>query len=220
LLLLNVYTVPSSYSGEALALVAVRDALADTERLLEDELEWAQEHCPGTTFRYKAVAGRFIDCLQEQIEEEQALMIIMGTPAGYGEMSQWDVGSLHALTDLSIPVLTVPKAVRFAPIHTIAFACMPPTIYCGYAICCHTTIAGGYRCKTARGNGGKTNTYRSRCHRRRIVAARAAARTANGLPYHSGRQCSRGYRAFRGGAACRFIAGNAGTAWTVVQPFS
>jgi nucleotide-binding universal stress UspA family protein len=127
-LLLNIYTVPASYSGEALALAAVRDALADTQRQLEDELEWAKENCPGVPVRYKAVAGNFIASLQEQAEEEEGLLIVMGTAAGYGQMSQWDVDSLHALTDLVIPVLTVPKDLQYSPIHNIAFACLPATI--------------------------------------------------------------------------------------------
>jgi nucleotide-binding universal stress UspA family protein len=128
LLMLNVYTVPTSYSGEGIALAAIRDAVLGSERQLEDELEWAKTEMPGIDFAYKAVAGKFIDSLQEQVDEEQAVFIIMGTPAGYGEMSQWDVGSLHALTDLSIPVLTVPVAVQYSLIYTIAFACVPATI--------------------------------------------------------------------------------------------
>ena len=128
LLMLNIYTVPPSYSGEGIALAAIQDAVAGSERQLEDELEWAKEAMPGIEFAYKAVAGKFINSLQEQVDEEQAIFIIMGTPAGYGEMSQWDVGSLHALTDLSIPVLTVPEAVQYSLIYTIAFACIPATI--------------------------------------------------------------------------------------------
>lgn len=128
LLLLNIYTVPPSYSGEALSLAAVRDAVADSGRLLQEELEWAQGQFPGISFRHRAVAGNFIASLQEQISQEQAGLLVMGSPAGYGEMNQWDVDSLHALTDLTIPVLTVPRAVQYHPILHIAFACLPSTI--------------------------------------------------------------------------------------------
>jgi nucleotide-binding universal stress UspA family protein len=124
ILLVNIYTVPSSYSGDGVSLAAIRDSLGTTENNLKNELEWFKENYPGLRIRGKEVIGDFVTCLQQQIEEENAKVVVMGTPDSYGEIRLWDVDKLNALTKLSVPVLTVPREVGYKPIRNIAFACI------------------------------------------------------------------------------------------------
>lgn len=127
LLLVNISAVPASYSGDGVAMAAISDALQNKTGRLQEEI--ASVDTRGRGIQYKALLGQFIPTLQELIEEEQAGMIIMGTPAAYGEIWAWDTDILTALTELPVPVLTVPPAVQFKPISNIAFASIPGNLH-------------------------------------------------------------------------------------------
>jgi nucleotide-binding universal stress UspA family protein len=129
LILVNISAVPASYSGDGVAMAAISDSLQDKISRLEDEIAAVTTYPGRPPIRYKALLGDFIESLQELIEEEQAGLVIMGTPAAYGEIWAWDTDTLNALTKLTVPVLTVPGAVRYKPIGHIAFASIPGNLH-------------------------------------------------------------------------------------------
>jgi len=123
ILLLNVYTIPVTYSGDGIALVTINNALNDAEEELHAELEWAYEEYPKLNIIGKVTTGRFIDALREEADEIEASLVIMGTGGYYGELWSWDENILNALRDLSVPVLTIPPDISFRTLLNIAFAC-------------------------------------------------------------------------------------------------
>ena len=124
ILLINIYRVPASYSGDGVSLAAIKESLGNTENSLQRELDWFRENYPGLKVRGKELIGDFVGSLQEQIDEENAKVVVMGTPSDYGDLRLWDVDKLNALTQLSVPVLTVPREAVYKPIRNIAFACI------------------------------------------------------------------------------------------------
>lgn len=128
LLLVNISAVPASYSGDGVAMAAISDVLEHKNDKLEDEIE-AVKGLTSKPIQYKALLGNFLKTLQELIEEEDAVMIMMGTPAAYGEIWAWDADILSALTSLPIPVITVPRGVAYKPISNIAFASIPGNLH-------------------------------------------------------------------------------------------
>jgi len=125
LLLVNISAVPASYSGDGVSMAAINDALADRIDKMKEEVEKAAAIFPADRIKYQALIGGFIKTLKELVDEEQAVLIIMGTPAAYGEIFAWDTDTLRALTELPIPVLAIPKDVLYKPIQQISFASIP-----------------------------------------------------------------------------------------------
>ena len=124
LVLLNIYAIPNSYSGEGVSMAAIGDSLGETELELRQEYQWIREEYPNCKIKYREIIGDFVKSLEQEIEAHKAVMVVMGTPEAYGEMRLWGPDILNALTKLPIPVLTVPKEVMYKPIENIAFACI------------------------------------------------------------------------------------------------
>jgi nucleotide-binding universal stress UspA family protein len=129
LLLVNINSVPASYSGDGVSMAAISDTLGNRIDKLKEEIEWVAENFPAAKVKYRALIGNYIQSLQELIAEEAAVLIIMGTPAAYGEIWSWDTDTLSALTQLPIPVLAVPRDVAYKPIEQISFASIPGNLY-------------------------------------------------------------------------------------------
>lgn len=129
LLLVNTSMVPASYSGDGVSMAAISDTLANKIDKLKEEAESVTGNFTSARIRYRALIGNFIKSLQELIVEEEAVLVIMGTPAAYGDIWLWDTDILNALTELPIPVLTVPRAVSFTPIRHIAFVSIPGILH-------------------------------------------------------------------------------------------
>ena len=129
LLLVNISEVPTSYSGDGVAMAAISDTLRDKNSRLQDAIETVNLSSERPPVQYKALLGNFIPTLRELIDEEDAALVVMGTPAAYGEIWAWDTDILSALTELPVPVLTVPEAVVFTPIKNIAFASIPGNLH-------------------------------------------------------------------------------------------
>jgi nucleotide-binding universal stress UspA family protein len=129
LLLVNINSVPASYSGDGVSMAAISDTLGNRIDKLKEEIERVAENFPAAKVKYRALIGNYIQSLQELIAEEAAVLIIMGTPAAYGEIWSWDTDTLSALTQLPIPVLAVPRDVAYKPIEQISFASIPGNLY-------------------------------------------------------------------------------------------
>ncbi|MEP7277242.1 MAG: universal stress protein [Bacteroidota bacterium] len=134
LLLLNINAVPTSYSGDGVSMAAISDTLGNRVDKLEEEMERVKESFTTVRIRFKALIGGFIKSLKELIEEEEAVMVIMGTPAAYGEIWSWDTDTLSALTELPVPVLTVPRDVAYKRIGQISLASIPGNLHSASSI--------------------------------------------------------------------------------------
>jgi nucleotide-binding universal stress UspA family protein len=125
LLLVNISSLPVSYSGDGVAMAAISDAVEDRIEKLESAVTDVSGVFPAERMRHRAIIGKFIPTLQEVIEEENAVLVVMGTPAAYGDIWSWDTDTLSALTSLTVPVMTIPASVAFKKIEHIAFASIP-----------------------------------------------------------------------------------------------
>ncbi len=128
LLLLNIFAVPPSYSGEGVSLAAVGEAIGENENQLRDEFDWISREFPGVKINYKELIGDFVERLQQEVDEQQSPLVIMGTPDNYGDLRLWGPDILNALTSLPVPVLTIPAGVSYRKIAHIAFACIMENI--------------------------------------------------------------------------------------------
>jgi nucleotide-binding universal stress UspA family protein len=129
LLLVNINSVPSSYSGDGVSMAAISDTLGNRVQKLRDAVEDVAENFPAAKIKYRALIGNYIKSLQELIEEQQAGLVVVGTPAAYGEIWRWDVDTLRALTELPIPVLAVPRDVVYKPVAQVSFASIPGNLH-------------------------------------------------------------------------------------------
>ena len=123
LLLLNVFSFPSTITNDGIAIAALAETFANDERKLQRELQWVQENYPAINIESEIVTGVFLEELQNKIREEQAVLVIMGTAGNYTDLLSWDANIINSFVDLLTPVLIVPSQVRFQPLRKIAFAC-------------------------------------------------------------------------------------------------
>ncbi len=129
LLLVNIDAVPASYSGDGVSMAAISDTIGNTVDKLQAQVETVQETFPAKRIQYKALIGAYIKTLKALIEEEEAVLIILGTPAAYGEIWSWDTDTLSAMTELPVPVLSVPQDVAYKPMQNISFASIPGNLH-------------------------------------------------------------------------------------------
>ena len=129
LLLVNIDSVPASYSGDGVSMAAISDTVVHTVDKLQAEVEKVAKIFPVNRIKYKALIGNYIKTLKALIEEEEAVLVILGTPASYGEIWAWDTDTLNAMTELPLPVLSVPKDVVYKPVQNISFASIPGNLH-------------------------------------------------------------------------------------------
>lgn len=123
ILLLHIFTIPPNYSSDGIAMTTINNCLNYAEEDLHEELEWVNEFFPHLHLLGKITTGRLVEGLEEQIQEMNASLVIIGSGGNYGDLWSWDKDILNALRDLSVPILTIPPDVTFAPLRNIAFAC-------------------------------------------------------------------------------------------------
>jgi hypothetical protein len=128
ILLLNIYPTPFSYSGDGVALASIGDAWFQNQQELETELEWANEKYPEHSIRYKEIMGGLIEELEEEATAERATMVITGNPDTGNGTRLWEVDIVNMLTDLSLPVMIIPKNAKYRPVKNIGFAFKPENI--------------------------------------------------------------------------------------------
>lgn len=123
LLLLHVYTMPSPYTADGMALASVSEGLQIAGQKLEEEKAWLQKQHATLKIETKAAVGTLLDCLEDQVQETKASLVVVGLSREYSDIWLWDTDILNAIIDLPVAVLTVPEHVRHTSIRNIAFAC-------------------------------------------------------------------------------------------------
>ncbi|MBL7727804.1 MAG: universal stress protein, partial [Dinghuibacter sp.] len=123
LYLLNVYNIPASYSDVPLALNA-SDMMQEAEKnlmRLKDKLdERVRNHVPMET---EVRMGLFLSELKETCERIKPYLVVLGSQ-GTTATERFFFGShaVHAMQQLSWPLLTVPPEARFSAIKRIGLA--------------------------------------------------------------------------------------------------
>ena len=121
-LLLNIFSFPGSLTGDAIAIAAMSETIANDERKLQEEYEWVRSAYPEINIHAEMVTGVFLDELYAKAVEENTVLIIMGADGNYTELLSWDSNIVDAFIDLNIPVLVIPSTVSYHPVKKIAFA--------------------------------------------------------------------------------------------------
>jgi len=122
-LLLHIFSFPGSLSGDAIAIAAMSETIANDERLLQKEYAWVKESYPNINIATEMVTGSFIEVLHEFEKDPETSLIIMGAGNNYNDLLSWDKNIIDAFVDLTIPVLIVPASVQYKPVNKVAFAC-------------------------------------------------------------------------------------------------
>lgn len=120
--LLNIFSFPGSFTGDAMAVAAMSETIINDEALLQAELVWARTNYPNITIETAMVTGIFMDELLRKVNEENAAVVIMGASGKYNNLLSWDSNVINSFVDLPVPVLIVPAHVAFRPVNKIAFA--------------------------------------------------------------------------------------------------
>lgn len=122
-LLLHVYSMPAPYTADGMALASISEGYERAEQKLEREKEWLLKYHPSLKVQTRITVGTLLDCLEDQVAEAKAGLVVVGLSKEYSDISMWDTDVLSAIMDLPVPVLTVPEHVKQTAIKSIAFAC-------------------------------------------------------------------------------------------------
>ena len=123
ILIINIFTIPSTYTGEGLSLASVNDLItANTDRL-NDELATLRKLYPQLNINAELVQGSIPATLEEINNEFHPGLMLISTPTDYSELWTWKDDWLNVLLSVSCPVLLIPPKVRFKEFHRVTFAC-------------------------------------------------------------------------------------------------
>ena len=126
--ILRIYTLPVSYSSDAIALSTLKDDYdTNQDRLEHDANEW-HERFPDVHIDARLVTGGLIECLRDQVYDVNPDLIVMGAPRNYDELWTWDSEMLNSLTALTAPVLLIPMHIKYKATQNIGFACDYQTV--------------------------------------------------------------------------------------------
>jgi len=129
LLLVHIFTMPVNYTSDGIALAAIRDTFDIAEDRLTREVSWVHKQYPAIEISSKAVTGGLVASLKEEIVAQPTEIVVMGAANDYDNLWEWDSELLSALTNLPIPVLLIPKQIKFTRIQNIGFACDYRNVY-------------------------------------------------------------------------------------------
>lgn len=122
ILLAHIYTIPASYAGEGLSMVAIHDTIEANRKHLKQELDNIKSENGHLNIEAGMIIGNFVASLLELKNSQDASLIIIGSEKGYSELWQWSNDWLEALTVISCPVLVIPQHIAYSPIMRIAYA--------------------------------------------------------------------------------------------------
>jgi hypothetical protein len=121
-ILLNIFSFPGALSGDAIAIAAMSETIANDERSLKKEYEWVKENYPQINIEPQILTGVFLEVLRNKIQEESAKLVVMGASGSYNDLLSWDVNIIDSFVDLQTPVLVIPASSKYKPIQKMAFA--------------------------------------------------------------------------------------------------
>jgi nucleotide-binding universal stress UspA family protein len=122
LVLVHNYDPPLSYAADPLAFSTVNDSFSDTEETLKEEREWATLKYPDLSISYRLTFGTPLNALKELLAEYAIDFLVVGAPESHGEFWGWNDEFVDVINTLPIPVLIIPKPVRYQTLTHIGFA--------------------------------------------------------------------------------------------------
>lgn len=122
LILLHVYIIPFAYTDSAVPLLNAEEVREIGENSIVAEQKRLLSIVPDLKIETKIMPGDLIDCLQDEVEEVQPELIILGTSGDEEDSILWGSMAVKALRSFKVPVLTIPSKASWRPIHKIAFA--------------------------------------------------------------------------------------------------
>ena len=120
---MHIFDLPTSYSGEGLALTTIPHEMDHAEEELNDELEWVKAKFPKIQVDAQLVTGNIHEALMDQVTEEKPPLVVFGAGGRYSELLSWDKEILGFIRDLPAPILVVPVNSTFSTLKKVAFAC-------------------------------------------------------------------------------------------------
>ncbi|WP_118951798.1 universal stress protein [Taibaiella helva] len=122
LVLTHTYDPPLNYAADALAFSSIHSSMEHTEDRLQAEADWAREQFPDLQLVHKLTFGKPADCMNELLGEYRIDFLIVGAPQSNGEFWGWNDEFVDTINQLPIPVLIIPRSVRYQQIAHIGFA--------------------------------------------------------------------------------------------------
>jgi len=121
--LLHIFDLPTSYSGEGIALTTIPHEMEHAEEQLNDELDWVNAEYPQISVEAELVTGNIHESLLDQVAELTPSLVVIGAGGRYSDLLSWDKEILGFIRDLPAPILVVPVRSTSSTIKKIAFAC-------------------------------------------------------------------------------------------------
>ena len=132
ILLLNIFSFPGALTSDAISVAAMSETIANDERSLKKEYEWAKENYPQMNIEPEMLTGVFIEVLRNKIQEESAKLVVMGARGSYNDLLSWDVNIIDSFVDLQTPVLVIPATVKYKSIQKMALKSFRIIIRAGF----------------------------------------------------------------------------------------
>lgn len=117
------YDPPLNYAADALAFSSINVSMEHTEERLKQEADWVREQFPALAVAHKLTFGEPAAAAKELLLESPVDFLVVGAPESQGEFWGWNSDFVDIINQLPIPVLIIPKNVRYQAISNIGFAC-------------------------------------------------------------------------------------------------
>jgi hypothetical protein len=122
LVLIHNYDPPLNYSADPLALSSINFSFSDTEEKLKEERDWALTQYPSLQIGHRLTFGTPAESAKELLSTYKVDFLVIGAPESEGEFWGWNDEFVNIINSLPIPVLIIPKMVRYQTLTNIGFA--------------------------------------------------------------------------------------------------
>lgn len=122
LVLFHTYIIPFAYTDSAVPLLNTEEVKAIAEASMEAESLRLRTLEPSLNISVKIAPGDLIDCIREEIQENNPQLIVLGTSGDKDDSVLWGSMAVKALRAFTVPVLTVPAKAVWEPLTKVCFA--------------------------------------------------------------------------------------------------
>lgn len=119
--LVHSFDVPFTFSDTGMQYIDIQELERNTEEALQGEMSRLTVINKDIHISYRSCVGRINDCINDIVSRETPMLIVFGM-SGENDSFLWGSTAVSALRSFTVPVLIVPKNVKWHGVQHLCYA--------------------------------------------------------------------------------------------------